>query len=600
MYVLGLHLGHDSSAALIKNGKVIGAVQEERFNRIKNFSGYPESSIKYVLSLAKIMNKDVDTIIVPGLKIGLEIPYEILRQRFGYKKSNFLYKVKAWFASAFSSDYLRKSLYNNLKSQSLIKEELVNRGFTSANIEFVDHHTCHAASAYFSSPFSRAIIITQDGKGDGCSGSVFFGKNNSIEEYSRQKDIDSIGQIYAELTRYLGYRPNRHEGKITGLAAFGDSSIFLKDFQTLVDNIGTSINRCNVLTGIKEWDHGLSSIDKAKILSNHPDIIPYEINSLKLQAWFESLADNSKSKDLSAAVQEAVEIWMTELCTFVKDKLSSEKDINFCLAGGLFANVKINQRIKENVPGLTNIYVQPAMGDCGLALGGAQYYWYKNANQISKHEYLSNAYLGPEYSNDLIYKSLMIWEDKIEWKQYTNVEDEIGRLLHEGRIIGRFNGRLEWGPRALGNRSILINPRDKKVNDTVNERLNRTEFMPFAPSVLDYRAKDYFIGYEDTDVAADFMTITYDVYPNVINDIQAVVHIDNTARPQVVRSAENGSYYKILQAYERYSNIGCIVNTSFNLHEEPIVNDPEDALRALEQGAVDILAIGDYLVTYIK
>ena len=209
---------------------------------------------------------------------------------------------------------------------------------------------------------------------------------------------------------------------------------------------------------------------------------------------------------------------------------------------------------------------------------------------------MSHAYLGPSFSSNEIENCLIANHHDVKFTRSNEVEKDIAKLIHEGSVVGRFNGRAEWGPRALGNRSILLKPTEKTANDTVNQRLNRSEFMPFAPSVIDVQAGRYFENYDKTQVAAEYMTMTYNVFEDQIGDIEAVVHVDNTARPQIVRKETNPSYYKILEQYLKLSGNGCIVNTSFNLHEEPIVNSPEDALRALRQGAVDVLAIGDFLV----
>lgn len=596
MFVLGIHLGHDSSAALIRNGEVVGAIQEERFTRVKNYSGYPRFSQKYLLNEAGIDTKDIDALVVAGKMLGKEMPIDILLERLGVNIGRHWLRLKTLNAGIRRSDRLRRLLYDENKAKKLINEELDRQGFSNSIIEFFDHHTCHAASAFFSSPFEEALVLTQDGKGDGSSGTVFKGDNNGLTELARQSHENSIGQIYAEVTRYLGFRPNRHEGKVTGLAALGEPSSSQMVFDDLIDHINEVVHQSNVLESVRIPFFGEKLSTKLARLANHPDILPYELKAAKIGIWLKENFSGIPREDVAAGLQQSVEEWVVRWCNHNVEKLVGNGSTDICVAGGLFANVKVNQMVKEKVPKLKNLYVQPAMGDSGLALGAAQLYWNNNCSNITKNKPLKHAYLGSSHTDEQLKIALSDFEKFIIWEVSENIEKKIGKLLHEGSVIGRFRGKTEWGPRALGNRSILIRPTEKNINDTVNKRLRRSDFMPFAPSVLDYRAKDYFVDYDKSQIASEFMTVTYDVFPEKALQIGAVVHVDNTARPQIVRKNLNSSFYKILQAYEYFSGIGCVVNTSFNLHEEPIVESPVDALRALLQGAVDILAIENYLV----
>ena len=597
---MGIHLGHDASAALIVDGEVKGAVQEERFKRIKNYSGFPDESIQFLLTNNNLVKNDIENITVAGNKIGYDIPIDLLKQRLERKKSKFqigFYRIKILLNFILRIPQIRNFIYSN-KAKEIIENSLFKKGFQKAKVFFIDHHLCHAASAFYSSPYDEAIIVTQDGRGDLKSGSTYHGHNGRLEKLYDQSAINSLGQIYAMVTKFLGFKPNRHEGKITGLAAYGNKEKYYSAFSLLVKATKPKIIRSkqdsikNLLSGYKKF------IELVGAYSNRDENFIYEINSLKIEKWLSQLSSPKEKEDISAAVQFCVEEWIVEN---VKDQINSAKHkfntnkIPLCLAGGLFANVKVNQRLKENIHEIENVYVQPAMGDSGLSLGGAQCLFYNHNN--SKHKFLDNVYLGPEFTSDEIIDSLEKNKSNINWEYYEKVEKKCAEIISNGHILGRFNGKMEWGPRALGNRSILIQPTDKKINDTVNKRLNRTEFMPFAPSVLDYRAGDYFINYKQSDFASEFMTITYDVYPHMINEIQAVVHVDNTARPQIVQKNVNYSFYKILKYYEELTGIGCLVNTSFNLHEEPIVNSPKDAISALLSNAIDYLAIDKYIVT---
>lgn len=595
MYTLGLHIGHDASAVLIKKNKILGAVQEERFSRIKNHTGYPEAAIAYLLQSEEISPKDVDYVAVVGIKLGEEIPTEILLQRFGLGYSKLRYFILMVFAALLNSNFLRKRLYNHNRASGIIIDGLKKKGFVKAEIEFHDHHMCHAASAFYASPFDEALIVTQDGKGDGSSGVICVGSGDKIVEIKRQSEIVSIAQIYAAATEFLGFKPNRHEGKITGLAAYGSKSNNLDHFSSLYKVIDGCITSNLRIQKSSVWKNAPNLRTAIAILANHPDHLAYQIRHVSILAWLKKYFNDLSREDVSFALQASVESWTTELVDQVYNELYDGESINLCLAGGLFANVKVNQRVFESNENIDNIYVQPAMGDGGLSLGAAYLTAIDNSGDNQALEKMVNAYLGQSFDDNAI-EEILCLEEEIKYYCSDNVENIIAGLIHNGDVVGRFNARAEWGPRALGNRSILLKPTDKDSNEYVNERLNRSEFMPFAPSVLDTQAKRYFKNYSSHHLAAEYMTITYDVADDEVNEINAVVHVDNTARPQIVKEATNPSYYKIIKEYYKISGHGCIVNTSFNLHEEPIVNSPQDALRALKLDAIDVLAIGNFIV----
>ena len=264
-----------------------------------------------------------------------------------------------------------------------------------------------------------------------------------------------------------------------------------------------------------------------------------------------------------------------------------------CLAGGVFANVKVNQRIHE-MAGVDQLFVQPAMGDAGCALGAALHVA-ANGEGLRERPALTNVYQGPGYGDDFIESRLRAAD--LPYRRPTDPDRDIARDLHQGKIVGRYAEHTEWGPRALGNRSILARPTDKKINAELNNRLRRTEFMPFAPAILAEYAGDYLVGYRDGDLAARYMTVTYEICAAKKNaDIAAAVHADGTARPQVVHREDNPRLHELIAAYHRLSGIPALVNTSFNMHEEPMVTAPDDAIRAFRVGAVDILYIGPFIV----
>lgn len=602
MIVLGIHFGHDSSASLIVDGQLVGCVEEERLVRIKQVRKFPTEAIRFLLDKAAVQPGQVDAVAVAGVLMPVELPVHALKTRTGKggKGNDLAFRALMLGAGLTGWGVFRNALFNEGKFGRILMRAISECGLDPDKVSFHEHHACHGASAYYCSPFDDAWVFTLDGKGDLSSGGVFRGKGNTLETVRLIDHVHSIGQMYAAVTQYLGYRPNRHEGKITGLAAFAEPPTELLDaVEGLVDirpdgDIVRSDFGGGAVSPFSVSNENLK--ETLVVLANHPRNLPYEKAYLQFLKFLERHAATASPEQVASTIQTACERWIVRWIDAVL-KHEGVKKTDICLAGGIFANVKINQRIRDQVDAVDNLFVQPAMGDDGESLGAAllRHAAEEGATRVAP---MRTVYYGPEFGRDAILQALEKARAAggVTFEEASDVEAEIGRMLHEGKVIGRFNGGLEWGPRALGNRSILIRPTDKSINDTMNKRLNRTEFMPFAPSVLDYRAKDYFVGYDDRHIAAEFMTITYDVFPEKIAEIEAVVHVDGTARPQVVREDTNASYHKILREYERHSGIGCVVNTSFNIHEEPIVATPEDALRALRMGSVDVLAIGGFLV----
>jgi carbamoyltransferase len=306
------------------------------------------------------------------------------------------------------------------------------------------------------------------------------------------------------------------------------------------------------------------------------------------------LLQRFEHKDIAAALQRVLE---EEVLKMVADGLRLTGEPNVVLAGGVFSNVKLNQRIRE-CGNVQNIYIHPGMGDDGLMVGAAylgQEALARERGVEFRREFLKTVYLGPEFSVAEIFEAAR--RHGVRAEQSSQIEEDTAGHIEAGRVVGRFNGRMEYGPRALGNRTIMANPRDPKINDWLNQRLKRTEFMPFAPSILEEDAHRYFKGWNRDHVAARFMTMTYDVFPEAQENCRAVVHVDGTARPQVVREEDNPGYYRTIAAYKRRTGLPIVVNTSFNIHEEPIVCTPDDAIRSFLTGCVDILTMGNVVIS---
>jgi carbamoyltransferase len=549
---------HESGACLLADGKLLAAITEERLSRKKNDGAYPFRAIQEVLRLTGVSERDIDLVSLAGLP-----PFarsaKMFRALWDLYRDTGIILPKRMLYALLTAKKIHRRVPENLQAIRRVEWE---------------HHSCHAAAAFFTSPFDQATVITLDGIGDSSiCGTVSLGQGDFLRRIYEFSGYYSPGILYSFITKVFGFRPARHEGKITGLAAFGDPSACYQDFKTLL-----------------EYD-----ARKHQFFSRYiPTLFGPNAEDLWSIPLVSDLMDRFDKKDMAAGVQRLLE---EEVLKMVTDALAACRIPDLVLAGGVFGNVKLNQRIRE-LSGVRNVSIHPAMGDDGLMVGAA----YLGARMLSaerrqpfQREFLQTVYLGPQFSEAEIASTVQ--RHGLSWRKSANLDDEIADLLAQGKIIGRFSGRMEYGPRALGNRTILADPKDRTINDWLNARLKRTEFMPFAPSILEEDAALYFKGWDKNQVAARFMTMTYDVFPGVQSHCQAVVHVDGTARPQVVRREDNPSYHRLLEAYKWRTGSPIVVNTSFNIHEEPIVCSPDDAIRSFLAGSVDFLVLEDLIVS---
>jgi carbamoyltransferase len=436
-------------------------------------------------------------------------------------------------------------------------------GFTCP-VYFLDHHVCHAASAYYTSGFDAATVVTIDGGGDGKSCRVFDVVDGRFDQLTSVSSFDSLGNFYAYVTEFCGYKAGRHEGKITGLAAYGEPRYVPQLRRMIAFENGGVRNVANVF-----YVGALRELER---------LLPKDVSH----------------RDLAASAQRHTEDLTVEVVRHWIEKTGHRR---VGLAGGLFSNVRINQRVHE-IPGVESVYVHPGMSDEGLPVGAALLLHHRlaGARYAPQHSAMDHVYLGPEYPESEIRQALE--GQGVEATRHDDVERVIAALLAEGAVVARFAARMEYGPRALGNRSILYQPSDPTVNAWLNDALRRTEFMPFAPMVLAEHAGRCFTGLAGAEDTARFMTITFDCTEWMARHCPGVVHVDNTARPQLVREQDNPSAYRILTEYARLTGLPCLINTSFNMHEEPIVCSPDDAVRAFRLGRLDYLAIGNWVARH--
>lgn len=566
MRILGITDSHDAGAAIIEDGIIIAAVNEERLNRIKLCWGFPRDAITEVCKIAGIRPEEVDVIAI-ATKYGqfspCAQPQQETSQLFDTER-NFIASTSAVAGPVYRTStwkVIQKkilALRGRERQQQIKKLLRETYGFTCP-IEFVDHHLSHAASAYYTAGKNDALVITADAAGDALCGSVSIGKNGKMKRIMELGSYNSIAKYYAYVTEICGFMPNRHEGKITGLAAFGQP-IYASQFEEMIRyQNGKIINFLN---------------------AKHRTAI--ERIREKLQGW--------TREDLSASIQVHLEKQMAAFVRYWVQK-TGIKDV--VCAGGLFANVKLNQRILQ-LDEVESVFVHPHMGDGGIGVGAACAVYAEKVG-YSDVPSLEHAYLGPYFSDEEIEEE--IEKTDLNYKKITN--KEVARLLAEGKVLGIFKGRMEYGPRALGNRSIFYQPTEKSVNDWLNKRLNRTEFMPFAPITLYEHATEAYKGIEGGEHAATFMTITFDCTEKMKKECPAVVHVDNTARPQLVSKEINKDAYDIISEYKKRTGLHSVVNTSFNMHEEPIVCTPNDAIRSFQQGKLDGLVVGNFYIENI-
>ncbi|TET80264.1 hypothetical protein E3J38_05920, partial [candidate division TA06 bacterium] len=433
-------------------------------------------------------------------------------------------------------------------------------------IKFIDHHFAHLTSAYFPSGFRDALVVSIDGGGDGRSSLVYAVQNGQFKHLHEVSAYNSLGNYYAYVTHLCGFKAMKHEGKITGLAAHGEPK-FVPMLQNFIDEQdGTFINRAGVVfhAAIRELERRL------------PSEWSREDFAASIQRHFEDL------------VPRYIERWVRQ---------AGLRDV--ALAGGVFANVRVNEEVHA-LPEVDRVFIHPHMGDGGLAVGAALAACVPGIlaeTMTSDPEPLDDVYLGKDLSEADIGMTLHKAGLRTETLARP-LETEIADLLVQGYVVARANGRMEYGPRALGNRSILYQPTDRDVNDWLNKNLNRTEFMPFAPSVLYEEREKCFERVEGAEHAAQYMTITFHCTPWMRERMNGVVHIDGTARPHLVVKDRNPSYYRIIEAFYHKTGLPGIINTSFNMHEEPIVCSADDCVRAFLSGNLDYLAIGPYLVKH--
>lgn len=559
--ILGVAPNHDSGAVLLDStGTVRAAVNEGRLRDEKRYWGFPSRSIETCLDLVDSHVEDVDHV-----AIGARAPSIGNVDRFDdpdtlKRLMEIVSHAPLTGSTTFSN--LNRAVVNLLIDNTEIEDQIADIGI-DAPVSYYDHHYCHATSAYYTSPFDTdTLVVTLDGSGEFRSGTVYsVDEQHELSLEAWTPFYHSLGKFWSYVTYNLGFDPLDDAGKIAGLAATGDPDVCIDTFRRYLQ---VDTDRLQIQSRIGCWNNPAA----ARLHE-------------KLQGY--------RWTDIAAALQYRTEEVVRELVSAAMERFECT---TLAVAGGVFANVKLNQRLLA-LDEVHDIYVHPQMGDGGLGMGAAYAHWAESVDGEPTPNFLETVYLGPQDSTETIRDALD--QTDYPYERPDNPDERVGELLAEGYVVGRYDGRLEYGPRALGNRSILAAPTDESCQDWLNERLDRTEFMPFAPSVLGEHVDEYFQIESGAD-AGRFMTITFDAQERTAAAAPAVVHIDGTARPQIVHRSDNPGYHRAIEAYYERTGIPIVLNTSFNAHGDPIVNTPQKAIAAYEDGIVDALSIGDFVL----
>ncbi len=584
---------HDSAACILKDGKIIAAAQEERFTRKKHDPSYPHNAIKFVLEFADLKLSEVDQIVFfekPFLKFE-----RLLETYVAFAPKGFISFAKAMPLWIKEKLFQKKLLFDKLKEHD-------HNYKSDKNIFFSDHHLSHAASAFFPSPFEEAVILTADGVGEWATTTVAVGKNNNLEIKKEIHFPHSLGLLYSAFTYYTGFKVNSGEYKLMGLAPYG-KPLYENKIKELIDikEDGTfrlNQNFFNYATGLTMTNEYFNKLFGQKPRNPKKDRL------------------TQFHMDIASSIQKVTEDIMIKLARSIRKEYGIK---NLCLAGGVALNCVANGKIlQEKI--FDNIWIQPAAGDAGGSLGAALALWYidqKNKRIVNLNDDMAGSYLGSEFNQDQIENELKSAGANYETVNYDSLINKTSDFLLNEKAVGWFQGRMEFGPRALGARSILGDPRSDKMQKNLNLKVKyRESFRPFAPSVLREDISDWF----NMNIDSPYMLLVAEINPNKKiemtdeqknlfgidklnikrSEIPAVTHVDYSARIQTVNKDTNKIYYDLISKFKEKTGCPVIVNTSFNVRGEPIVNTPKDAFNCFMGTELDYLIIGNCILDKTK
>ena len=567
MYSLGISCYyHDSAAAILKDGSVVAAVEEERFSRKKFDDDFPKMAINWCLKETGITPEQIDSIAFYDKPV---LKFERLLDNYLAVAPRGLYSFL---------DVIPKWLHKRLWIKEEIKKHL--QGF-QGDIIFPEHHMSHAAHAFFTSPFDEAAILTVDGVGEWSTTSFGSAENTSIKLTNDIRWPHSIGMFYSAFTYFLGFKVNEGEYKLMGLSSYGKPKYYDLILNEILDVKNDGSLHLNLKYFAFTYDKVMTNQKFAELF----DIPPRKEDSKAEQIHY----------DIGASAQKVLEEIMLRMVNHVHKKTGMK---NLCLGGGVALNGVANYRILKEGP-FENVHIPPSPGDGGSAIGCAQYSYFCHAKNKRRREHnveriQNNIYVGPSYSNDEI-KSFLD-TNKIQYKFLATdlLLKTTAKLISEGNIVGWFQGKMEWGPRTLGNRSILADPRDPKMKDILNEKIKHRElFRPFAPSILEEYVSEYF----ELDIPSPYMLLVAKIKKP--EKIPAVTHVDGTGRLQTVSKHVNSLYHSLINEFYKITDVPVVINTSMNVRGEPIVNTPEQAHAMILKTEMDYIMMGNYMIQRI-
>ncbi|MGB9589342.1 MAG: carbamoyltransferase [Candidatus Hydrothermia bacterium] len=564
---LGIHDGHTATAAVVVDGKLVSAVSEERLNRQKEWGGFPERAISEATRLAGADPKDISVVgIATFFPPITSADYEMAHpgKRLFWAASRVMPKPwlynGAWLSGA---RFLSAGIVKRRKRS--VVSRLADMGISAPTL-FYEHHDAHGLGAHLFSGREENLVLTADGSGDMLSATVALGRGKKLVRLSSVSNYNSIGEFYTRITQYLGMKPLSHEYKVMGLAPYAPE------------------------------DMGEGAYDK---LRKYFSVIPDKLAFINRSGAWKRDYLRKLNKDLAGFRFDAVafaaqRILEETILAWAESAIKKTRMSSVALAGGVFMNVKLNNLLLE-AEGVDELFIMPSAGDESLALAAALMAYLETGN--GDYSALETLYLGPEFTEEQIRKAFdELGEGFAVSHEGDGIHEQVGQLLAQGKIIARFYGKMEFGARALGNRSILADPRNREVVDRINRAIKMRDFwMPFAPTILHERRHDYLVNPKDHP--APYMMIAFPTTPLARREIPAALHpADGTGRPQVLRKEQNPTYYRVIKAFEAKTGVGAVLNTSFNLHGDPIVCSPRDAVYTLLKSDLDGLAIGEWLV----
>nr|AIF17254.1 carbamoyltransferase [uncultured marine thaumarchaeote KM3_76_G12] len=564
MYTLGISCYyHDSSAAVLKDGKVIAAVEEERFSRKKFDDDFPKQAINWCLKESGISPKNLDSVAFYDKPL---LKFERLLDNYIAVAPRGLYSFL---------DVIPKWIHKRLWVKDEISKHLKD---FNGEIIFPEHHMSHAAHAFFTSPFDEAAILTVDGVGEWTTASFGTAHDTTIKLTNDIRWPHSVGLFYSAFTYFLGFKVNEGEYKLMGLSAYGKP----KYYDLIMENLVDVKNDGSIHLNMKYFSFTYDKVMTNQKFSDLFGILPRKEDSKAEQIHY----------DIAASAQLVLEDILLKMVNHVHKKTGMT---NLCFGGGVALNGVANYRILKDGP-FENIHIPPSPGDGGSAVGCAQYLYYchdKNKRMIEDNveRIKNNIFVGPSHSNDEIKSFLDI--NKIDYKllETNSLLQTTAKLIVEGNVVGWYQGKMEWGPRALGNRSIIADPRNAKMKDILNEKIkHRESFRPFAPCILEECASEYF----DVDVSSPYMLLVAPVKKP--EKIPAVTHVDGTARLQTVSKDINLLFYNLITEFYKITGVPVLINTSMNVRGEPIVDTPEQAYNMIVKTDMDYIVMGDYII----